>query len=158
MSSNYFQRLQMVKNSLTHSALLVICNSSYFLLETFSWSFVSMKMQAWRHTLHTKNVLWITVCAASTCVHKIQKNICLWQAFVLALVRFFLQIYFSSLIRTMRFMVKYRKWIEYCIPGVRPTTSPLSFTKELVGQIIFFHFFYSLVNMLAWLLVNMLAE
>ena len=44
------------------------------------------------------------------------------------------------------------------IPGTRPTYSPVNFTREHVGQIIFLHFSNSLVNMLAKSLVNMLAE
>ena len=39
-----------------HSAVSAIFSPSYFLLETFSWSFLSMEMYAWRHTLHLKKV------------------------------------------------------------------------------------------------------
>ena len=37
--------------------------------------------------------------------------------------------------------------IKCRIPGTRPTYSPVNFTKEHVGQIIFLHFSNSLVNM-----------
>lgn len=44
------------------------------------------------------------------------------------------------------------------IPGKRQTFLAICFTRELVGQIIFYHFSNSLVNALDWLLTNTLAE
>ena len=55
------------------------------------------------------------------------------------------------------------KWCR--IPGIRSTYSPVNFTREHAGQIIFLHFSNSIVNMLAKSenmlaksLVNMLTE
>ena len=48
--------------------------------------------------------------------------------------------------------------IKCRIPGTRPTYSPVNFTSEHVGQIIFFNFSDSLVYKFAKALVNMLAE
>ena len=48
--------------------------------------------------------------------------------------------------------------IKCRIPGTRPTYSPVTFTREHLGQIIFLHFSDSRVNMSAKSLVNMLAN
>ena len=48
--------------------------------------------------------------------------------------------------------------IKCRIPGTRTTYSPVNFTREHLGQIIFLHFSDSLVNMSAKSLVNMLAN
>ena len=49
-------------------------------------------------------------------------------------------------------------WIKCRIPGTKPTSPPVSFTRELVGQMIFFHFFNSIMNIFAWPLVGKSAE
>ena len=48
--------------------------------------------------------------------------------------------------------------IKCRIPGTRPIFSPVNFTREHVGQIIFLKFSNSIVNMLAQSLVNILGK
>ena len=50
-----------------HSAVLPISSSSYSPLQSFSWSFLSTKMNASRHTLRHLKVLLITVYITNTC-------------------------------------------------------------------------------------------
>ena len=48
--------------------------------------------------------------------------------------------------------------IKCCIPGTRPTYSPVNFTWEHVDHIIVLHFSNSLVNMFAKSMMNMLSH
>ena len=48
--------------------------------------------------------------------------------------------------------------IKCRIPGTRPTWPPVSFTRELLCQIMIFHFSDSPVNMFAKSVVKILAE
>ena len=58
-------------------------------------------MYAWIHTLYLKDVLLIIVCTTNTCVIYSQKCKHFSVGFFLALLIYFLQIYFSALIQTM---------------------------------------------------------
>ena len=52
---------------------IAISNPSYFPLEMFSWLFLSIKWYTWRHILHLKKVLLITVCYTNAC-YLFEKN------------------------------------------------------------------------------------
>ena len=85
-----------------HSAVLPISSSSYFPLKSFSWSFLSTKMNASRHTLRYLKVLLITVVQQIHIIYSQNlKHFSPATGFFLASLHFLSQIYFSSLIRTM---------------------------------------------------------
>ena len=68
--SDYFQKLWIVKSSFRPAALAMF-TSSYSPLETFSWSFVSMRKRCLNtsHTLHLENVLLIIIQTTNACAH-----------------------------------------------------------------------------------------
>lgn len=62
-----FFKITNVENLIqTHSAVLAIPTSSYSATKPFSWSFLSMKVYAWRHSLHQRNVFFMTVFTINT--------------------------------------------------------------------------------------------
>ena len=65
-------------------------------LETCSWLFVSMKMYAWRHTLHLENVSLIFVCTTKTYVHLFAKpkNFFTWGELFFRFPRIFANLFF----------------------------------------------------------------
>ena len=113
--SYYFQKLQLFKNSFT--AVLAISSSSYSNLGTFSWSFVAMKKYARTNSLHLKNVLSENHCMYNkymcSFIYKYLNIFCQWQASFLALLKFILQIYFSSLIQTLTEVIFNHSWWKY---------------------------------------------